>query len=115
MLAEFKFAFDTSLVCAAIHNGHELSETVRQNLAVSEATQLYEEDPYTENFTRICNNTIIAKTSRFEVDLNRNLENCVYLQPNDAWGLKVRKQYPSANVISESREKYLEFYRTSEE
>jgi len=111
MLAEFNFKYDTPIVCTAIHNGHELSETVRKNLAISEQTKFYEEDPFTEKFTDICNNRIIVNTSRFEVDLNRSREKRVYLKPKDSWGLSVRKNPPSKEIIEESYRKYEGFYR----
>ncbi|MCF7794544.1 MAG: N-formylglutamate amidohydrolase [Candidatus Cloacimonetes bacterium] len=114
MLANFSFKFDSPIVCTAIHNGHKVSEAVRNNLAVSEDIQLYEEDPFTDDFTKICNNRIITKTSRFEVDLNRNADRCVYIEPKDSWGIKVRKQKPSAQIIEESKRKYFEFYRETE-
>ncbi len=114
MLADFEFACDTPIVCAAIHNGHALSEAVKKNLAISEDQQLYEEDPFTDKFTKICNNRIIGVTSRFEVDLNRSSDKCVYVTPQDSWGLKVRKEKPSVKVLEESYRKYFEFYRETE-
>jgi N-formylglutamate amidohydrolase len=111
MLAEFDFKYDYPIVCTAIHNGHELSEAVKKNLTISEQTQFYEEDPFTEKFTAICNNRIIVDTSRFEVDLNRSREKSVYLKPKDSWGLSVRKNPPSKEVLMESYRKYEGFYR----
>ena len=69
-----------------------------------------EEDPYTELFTQFSSNTIIGRTSRFEVDLNRSFEKCIYKNPKDAWGLKTRKKSPSDLVISQSLKQYHEFY-----
>lgn len=115
MPAEFNFRYDSSIVCTAIHNGHELCTAVQKNLAVSNEIQLYEEDPFTENFTKICNNRIVATTSRFEIDLNRNSEKCIYLEPADAWGLQTRIKPPSAEIITASKKKYFEFYRKTEE
>ncbi len=111
MLAKFDFKYDSPIVCTAIHNGHELSEKVKQNLAISEQTQFYEEDPFTEKFTKICNNRIIVNTSRFEVDLNRAREKSVYLKLKDAWGLSVWKSHPTKEVLKESYRKYEGFYR----
>lgn len=111
MLAKFDFKYDLPIVCAAIHNGHELSEKVKQNLTISEQTQYYEEDPYTNKFTDICNNRIIVYTSRFEVDLNRSEEKSVYIQPKDAWGLNLWKNPPSKKMLEEFYEKYRNFYK----
>ena len=73
-LAEFNFKLESPIVCTAIHNGHDVSREVLKNMAVSEEIRLMEEDPYTERFTEISKNTIITRTSRFEVDLNRSLK-----------------------------------------
>lgn len=108
--AEFEFDYYKPLACTAIHNGHLLSPEIKKNLAVSEEIQLYEEDPFTKRFTEGCGNTIIANFSRFEVDLNRSPDKCIYLKPEDAWGLKTRKNPPSDFAISQSLEKYHGFY-----
>ena len=52
-LADFNFSYNSPIVCTAIHNGHEVSEKVLKNLAVSEENRLMEEDPYTERFKEI--------------------------------------------------------------
>ncbi|MCD4796856.1 MAG: N-formylglutamate amidohydrolase [Candidatus Cloacimonetes bacterium] len=111
MLAEFDFKYDEPIICTAIHNGHELSEKVKENIAISKKTQLYEEDPFTARFTKICNNRIIVNTSRFEVDLNRSREKSIYKLPKDAWGLSVWKKPPSKEIIKVTNEKYKKFYK----
>ena len=110
MSADFSFSYNYPIVCTAIHNGHDISAEMLKNLAVSEDIRLMEEDPYTERFTQFSSNTIVTRTSRFEVDLNRSKEKCIYKKPEDAWGLKTRKEPPSDLVISRSLEKYNEFY-----
>ena len=112
-LAEFNFKNESPIVCTAIHNGHYVSSEVQKNLAVTEDIRLMEEDPFTELFTKSSSNTIIAGTSRFEVDLNRSVEKCIYLKPEDAWGLNTRKETPSEMVISQSLEKYHSFYTSA--
>ena len=114
-LAEFNFKYNSPIVCAAIHNGHDVSLEISRNLAVSESIRLMEEDPYTERFAELCSNTIIGKTSRFEVDLNRSVEKCIYLEPKDAWGLRTRKEKPSDELISRSIEKYNNFYSSAKD
>jgi len=110
MLADFKFSFDSPIVCTAIHNGHDVSKEVAKNLAVSEETRLREEDPFTDRFALLSSNSIMGRTSRFEVDLNRTINNCIYLEPNDAWGLQVRKNKVSKQVIAQSQASYIDFY-----
>ena len=113
MLADFDFSYNSPIVCTAIHNGHDVSKEVLKNLAVSEDIRLMEEDPYTERFTQFSSNTIIGRTSRFEVDLNRSVEKCIYKNPEDAWDIKTRKETPSDLVISQSLEKYHDFYASA--
>lgn len=110
MLAEFNFKYESPIVCTAIHNGHNVSKEVLKNMAVSEEIRLMEEDPFTERFTQFSSNTIIGRTSRFEVDLNRSAEKCIYKNLEDAWGIQTRKETPSDLVISHSLTKYHEFY-----
>ncbi len=112
-LADFDFSYNSPIICTAIHNGHEVSKEVLKNLAVSEETRLKEEDSYTEKFTQFSSNTIIGRTSRFEIDLNRSKEKCIYMKPEDAWGLDIRKGTPSDLVISRSLKKYQEFYTSA--
>lgn len=109
-LAEFDFKYKSPIVCTAIHNGHDVSPEVLKNLVVYEDIRLMEEDPYTERFTKFSSNTIIAGTSRFEVDLNRSIEKCIYMKPEDSWDIHTRKESPSDLIISQSLEKYHEFY-----
>jgi len=110
MLAEFKFNYDSPIICAAIHNGHFVSKDVDDNLAISEKHRLMEEDPFTDRFIVSAGNKIIGRTSRFEVDLNRSAEKCIYLEPEDAWGLTTRIRKPSAAIMKRSLQEYHKFY-----
>ncbi|MEA1972744.1 MAG: N-formylglutamate amidohydrolase [Candidatus Cloacimonadota bacterium] len=95
----------------AIHNGHEVRDELKDNFKIDDDTQLREEDPFTEYFTKVVANQIIVNTSRFEVDLNRNLEKCFYINPADAWGLEVHKTKPTDEMIDASRKEYEVFYK----
>ncbi len=110
MIAEFSFRFDEPIVCTAIHNGHLMSVPFKENLGITEDDQLREEDPFTGYFTLISNNRIIGRFSRFEVDLNRSPEKAIYLEPEDAWGLPVRKRPLPEEVVQGARQKYALFY-----
>ena len=112
--ADFNFDYNSPIVCTAIHNGHALSENIRTNLAVQEDVRLREEDPFTERFLIKSSNTIIGRTSRFEVDLNRSPEKCIYKKPEDAWGITTRRKPPTDIAISQSMAKYHEFYSKAE-
>ncbi|MCD4831428.1 MAG: N-formylglutamate amidohydrolase [Anaerohalosphaeraceae bacterium] len=72
------------LIAFALHSGHKLRDEVTQFSALDDQERLREEDPYTDNWTSIVPSRIIAKRSRFEVDLNRTREKAVYLSPEDA-------------------------------
>ena len=109
-IADFHFKYDLPIVCTAIHNGHFISPNIKENLNVPEEIQQKEEDHYTEFFTEICTNRIIGRTSRFEIDLNRTPEKTFYLNPEDTWGLKVRKRNPTKEELDQSLQKYNKFY-----
>lgn len=98
------------IVATAIHNGHDVRLDLRKLLAISETDRLREEDPYTGDWTGIAPTQIIALRSRFEVDLNRPRDKSVYIQPEDAWGLKIWKQQPTDKLIKTSLAEYDDFY-----
>jgi N-formylglutamate deformylase len=98
------------LVALAIHDGHEVQPEVLRWMKLSEADRLREEDPYTANWTRIAPNRVVARRSRFEVDLNRPREKAVYLTPDDAWGLEVWQQRPSPKLVASLLTQYDAFY-----
>jgi N-formylglutamate deformylase len=102
---------DGPLVAAAIHDGSALRAEVADLLALSERERFYEEDPHTGAWTSIAPTRIIALRSRFEMDLNRPREQAVYLKPEDAWGLRVWKTEPPAEVVRRSLAQYDAFYR----
>ena len=77
------------LAAAAIHHGHGLREEVARLITVSEEDRLREEDPGTGDWTRLAPARVVVHRSRFEVDLNRPRERCVYSGPGDAWGLEL--------------------------
>ena len=82
------------VVATAIHAGHDLRSEVRSLLALDEATRRREEDPFTEVVARGVDAHVVVHRSRFEVDLNRSRDECVYLRPDDSWGLEVWSDEP---------------------
>lgn len=111
MNADFSFRFDEPIVCTAIHNGHNMSRIAEDNLGITEDVRFREEDPRTAFFAQICSNRIIGLQSRFEVDLNRPRHKAVYMKPEDAWGLQVRKETPEPEQVHKALEMYDNFYR----
>ncbi len=92
----------------AIHNGDRLSQELVDNCLLSQKERYQEEDPYTGSFIDRQAITIINHDSRYEYDLNRKPEDCVY---ETAWGKKVwEKQLNKAEDLA-SRKKHAQFYR----
>jgi N-formylglutamate deformylase len=101
---------DGPLVACANHNGHATRPELEALLRLDTAARLYEEDPYTGEWTVIAPTRIVGQRSRFEVDLNRPRDKAVYLQPADCWGLDVWKSPPPAEVVNASLSAYDAFY-----
>jgi N-formylglutamate deformylase len=98
------------LVACAIHDGHEVRPDVGACLRLNDAQRRYEEDPHTGAWTSIASTRIVARRSRFELDLNRPREKAVYITPADAWGLDVWKCSPPEQMVVRSLEAYDDFY-----
>lgn len=103
------------MVAVALHDGHDVREELVPLFALSEADRLREEDPFTAVWTAIAPTKVIARRSRFEVDLNRPREKAVYQTPADAWGLTVWREPLAEDVLDRSRAIRAEFYETVKE
>ena len=95
-------------LCAAIHNGANLRSELIDNCLLTQAERYYEEDPFTGSFIEQQAITLIVNDSRYEYDLNRNSNECVY---ETAWGKEVWKKPLSKAEITTSKEKHAQFYR----
>jgi len=95
-------------ICVAIHNGHRLRAELADKCALSSGERLYEEDPYTGDFISFMPITLIAKDSRYEYDLNRRPEDCVY---DFAWGKQVWTEPLTDDERLDSEGKHAAFYR----
>lgn len=99
------------LVATAIHDGHELRPEVAAAMALDEETRLREEDPHTGALGAHLPAQVVARRSRFEVDLNRPRDEAVYRTPEDCWGLEVWRESPLDPAIAQgSLEVYDAFY-----
>jgi len=98
------------IVGVALHAAHRVRPEMSRLLAVSELDRLREEDPYADVWAAVVDVAVIARCSRFEVDLNRVRERAVYLEPGDAWGLHVWQATPSNETIERSLALYDAFY-----
>ncbi len=99
-----------ALVAAAIHDGHLLHDEVARHSALTESQRMREEDPYTGAWTEVADTRIIAKYSRFQVDLNRPRDRAVYRRPEDAWGLSLWNDRLPDEIIARSLQEYDDFY-----
>ncbi|HEX9921138.1 MAG TPA: N-formylglutamate amidohydrolase [Anaerolineae bacterium] len=101
---------DSPLITTAIHNGHTLRSEVAGIMALDEAARLREEDPFTGDWTDIGGTRLIGTHSRFQVDLNRPRAEAVYLEPEQAWGLRVWTEQPTPDLLARSLAEYDAFY-----
>jgi N-formylglutamate amidohydrolase len=101
---------DGPLIACAIHDGHEVRLDVAACLRLNDAQRRYEEDPYTGTWTSIAPTRIVARRSRFELDLNRPRGKAVYLVPADAWGLDVWSGPLNEQIVERSLQMYDDFY-----
>lgn len=95
-------------VCTAIHNGHNLRESLQDNCLLNDAERWYEEDPYTGLFITSFPLVLVGLDSRYEYDLNRRPEEAIY---DVAWGKKVWKKELTDSEKSISLQKHSQFYQ----
>lgn len=110
-MASVKINFGKSpLVTVAIHNGHQVRPELLPYMNLTESERLREEDPFTSEWIQISDNRIKVNTSRFETDVNRPIEKCIYQKPEDAWGLQVWNEKLPQEVVERSLQVYKNFY-----
>jgi hypothetical protein len=98
------------VLATAIHDGHGVRADLADRFALSPAGRLREEDPFTGHAIAPAPNRLIAHRSRFEVDLNRDLDSAVYQRPEDCWGLDVWKSPLDDAAVEASRLYHRRFY-----
>jgi len=108
----FVIELDPSLpvAAAALHDGHHVRAEVRAALALGDRERLREEDPFTAGWTEVVGTRLVARRSRFEVDLNRPPDGAVYRTPEQSWGLKVWREGPDEGLVKRSLEIHESFY-----
>lgn len=97
--------------CTAIHDGSSLRPELQQKIRLGDYERWYEEDPNTGDFISALPITLVGRDSRFEYDLNRSPESCIY---EEAWGKKVWKKKLSPKQRNTSLEKHKNYYRVTE-
>ncbi|KAB7745698.1 N-formylglutamate amidohydrolase [Nostocoides sp. F2B08] len=109
--ATFSGDWSGQLVATAIHTGHDLRPEVAEQMILDEATRLREEDPHTDRIADLAPARVVVNRSRFEVDLNRLLEDAVYRTPEDCWDLEVWRSNPLEDaIVRRSQQVYASFY-----
>lgn len=103
------------LIAAAVHDGHEVRPDVAAHLALADRDRRREEDPFTATWTTVSDSRIVARRSRFEVDLNRPRDLAVYRRREDVWGLEVWKDELPGELLERSLKQYDDFYAAVEE
>lgn len=94
--------------CTATHSGSRLREELKKKILLNDFQRWYEEDPFTNSFIESMPITIVANDSRFEYDLNRKPEDCIYTY---AWGNKVWETNLTEQEIETSRQKHAGYYQ----
>ncbi|NWJ52060.1 MAG: flavohemoglobin expression-modulating QEGLA motif protein [Bacteroidetes bacterium] len=105
---KIKIARYVPFCCTAVHNGSNLRQELHKKIALNEYQRWYEEDPYTEDFIKSMPITIVGNDSRFEYDLNRNPNDCVY---DEAWGKTVWKKKLTIQEINLSKQKHAAYFK----
>jgi uncharacterized protein (TIGR02421 family) len=95
-------------ISTAIHNGHRLRGDLQPNCALTEEERYFEEDPFTADFISSLPVVLQGEDSRYEYDLNRPPENCVY---DEAWGKQVWETPLSNEEKAISQQKHTTYYR----
>jgi len=94
--------------CTAIHAGSKFRQELKEKVALDGFERWYEEDPHTGEFIASMPITIICNDSRYEYDLNRKPEDCIY---HEAWGKKIWKRKLSVKDIKHSKQKHANYYK----
>ena len=108
--AEFQILKPDPVLGVALHTGSRIRPEVEELLAIGEEDRFREEDPYTEYFLKDFPVKLIARDSRFEYDLNWEIEKTVYEADRQKWGMKVWKVSPGKELLERTYEKYREFH-----
>ncbi|MGF1682213.1 flavohemoglobin expression-modulating QEGLA motif protein [Photobacterium minamisatsumaniensis] len=95
-------------IATAIHHGHRLRGDLMSKCQLSEGERYFEEDPFTGDFISSLPIVLQAEDSRYEYDLNREPENCIY---DEAWGKQVWSEPLTSEERSASLAKHSCYYR----
>ncbi len=102
---------DSPFWAFAIHDGHQVDPTAEQFILLDETQRLREEDPYTASMVELPVNQLFVATSRFQLDVNRKVEDSVYLRPDQAWGLEVWRDTLPSTILQQLYDEHQKFYQ----
>ncbi|WP_445383868.1 N-formylglutamate amidohydrolase [Robiginitalea sp. IMCC43444] len=102
-----KIEYYAPFICGAVHDGHQFRKGLWDKCTHSEFDRWYEEDPCT--FEMVARHPIVIAgcDSRFEYDLNRPPETCIY---SDAWGKALWHKPLTEQEKGTSLDKHYRFY-----
>lgn len=95
-------------IATAIHHGHRLRGDLMPNCLLNEDERYFEEDPFTGDFISSLPIVLQGEDSRYEYDLNRGPDNCIY---EEAWGKPVWSTPLTDAERAVSLEKHNTYYR----
>jgi N-formylglutamate amidohydrolase len=96
--------------CTAIHDGSNMRSEIKEKIIHDEYSRWFEEDPFTGDFIASMPITLVGNDSRFEYDLNRKPEECVF---ETAWGKKVWKKNLTPKERQKSIQKHANYYKVT--
>ncbi len=102
-----KVASYAPYMCAAVHDGNQFRKSLWENCTHSAYERWYEEDPCTREMIASHPIVISGSDSRFEYDLNRPPEECIF---EDAWGKPLWKSKLPEEERALSLAKHKAFY-----
>lgn len=107
---EFHFREPVRYLAVVLHSGNRVRPEMIEIMDVTGEDRSREEDLYMDLFVKDFPIHLIARDSRFEYDLNWEIEKAIYPFDGKKWGLRVWKRYLDAIEAEESYKKYREFH-----
>ena len=98
-------------IAAAIHDGSGFEADLEPYCRLAAEERLFEEDPHTGELVQGLPNRIVGLDSRYEYDLNRAPEECLY---DRAWGRVVWSEDLPEELSERSLRKHAAFHRLFE-
>lgn len=105
---EVKILDYTPYFCTAIHAGSNMRPELAENCLLTKDERKFEEDPFTDDLIASFPITLVSRDSRYEYDLNRPPNECIY---STAWHKQVWKKELTEKQIDLSLKKHSCYYR----